>query len=101
MAEVKQLSSMGSSSEASTLRLVSILAKITFTNVLDETCVTPRCRTCGCLLMDFSDTLDHDNFSCPPTATSCLPVHQYTVQATILDPTGPLSDLLVSEAFLV
>lgn len=101
VAEVKQLSSMGSSSEASALQIVSILAKMTFTNLLDETCVTPRCRTCGCLLIDFADTLDCDNFSCPTTTSCSLPVHKYTVNAAIIDPTGSLSDLLVSEAFMV
>ena len=100
VADIRQLSDKGASSEATALLCVSVLATITHTNLMDEYAVTARCRSCGWLLVAFADTTDCENFACTTTATSCLPVQKYTVRAEITDPTGSLSDLMFSEVFL-
>ena len=101
VADIREMSAAGASSEATALLYVSVLAKMTFKNILDESCVTACCRGCGWQLVEFGDTTDCDNFDCTITPASRLPVYKYTMTAEILDPTGPLTDLRVYENFLV
>ena len=99
--DIKQLCNTGAISEAEALRFVSVLAKVTFANLRDETCVTLSCRSCDWPVVEFGDTTDCENFSCTITPASRLPVSKFTMSADILDATGSLSGLVVSQPFLV